>query len=339
VLIVEQPGITKRRGELARLQDLLAAEPGVAEVIGPATNPTDLELGAVLAPNTNAARYVIALHADPLGAGAIERLRRLQARLDGLLERARLPLARASLAGDTALSRETIDNTVDDLVRVVPAVLLAVLLVLIAFLRGLVAPLYLVAAAALAPLAALGLAVALFEGILGQGELTYYVPVAAGVLLVALGSDYNIFLVGRVWNEARHQPLKQATVVAGAGAARAISAAGIVLAMSFGALALVPISAFRELAFVMAAGLLIDAFLVRTVLVPAIISLVGYRSGWPGTRLRRVTVGRPLPQKPATPRPPRAQPRPTPARGGLRQRPDIAALPSLAPNVRAVCEL
>jgi RND superfamily putative drug exporter len=292
VLVVEQPGITRRRGELARLQDLLAAEPGVAEVIGPASNPTNRELGAVLAPNTNAARYVIALHADPLGAGAIERLRRLQARLDGLLERAGLPLARASLAGDTALSRETIDNTVGDLVRVVPAVLLAVLLVLIVFLRGLVAPLYLVAAAALAPLAALGLAVALFQGMLGYGELTYYVPVAAGVLLVALGSDYNIFLVGRVWNEARNQPLKQATIAAGAGAARAISAAGIVLAMSFGALALVPISAFRELAFVMAAGLLIDAFLVRTVLVPATISLVGYRSGWPGKRLRPVPSAR-----------------------------------------------
>ncbi|MGH2900936.1 MAG: MMPL family transporter, partial [Solirubrobacteraceae bacterium] len=101
--------------------------------------------------------------------------------------------------------------------------------------------------------------------------------------------DYNIFLVGRVWDEARRQPLEQAIVTAGAGAARAISAAGIVLALSFGAMALVPIEAFGELAFVMAAGLLIDAFLVRTVLVPAIISLVGYRSAWPGQRLRRLS--------------------------------------------------
>ncbi len=287
VLVVEQPLIATRQLELAQLQRLLAAQPGIAEVVGPASNPTNLPLGAVLARNANAARYVIVLKADPLGAGAIERFRRLHADVGGLLARAGLPAATASFAGDTALSQETIDDTVDDLWRVVPAVLLAVLLVLLAFLRGLVAPLYLIAAAALAPLAALGLAVVFFQGILGHGELTYYVPVAAGVLLVALGSDYNIFLVGRVWNEARRRPLEEAIVVAGAGAARAISAAGIVLALSFGAMGLVPINAFRELAFVMAVGLLLDAFLVRTMLVPAVISLVGYRSAWPGNRLRR----------------------------------------------------
>ena len=67
---------------------------------------------------------------------------------------------------------------------------------------ALVAPLYLVAIAALAPLAATGLTVAVFQGLLGHSELTYFVPIAAGVLLVALGSDYNVFLVGRIWAEA-----------------------------------------------------------------------------------------------------------------------------------------
>ena len=287
VLIVEQPAITERPAALARLQRLLKAQPGVAEVIGPASNPTNLKLGAVLASNTNAARYVIVLRDDPLGAAAVDRVRRLQEVVPTLAGLSGLEDAETSFAGDTALSQETIDGAVDDLSRVIPAVLLAVLLVLVVFLRGLVAPLYLVAAAALGPLAALGLATIFFQGILGQGEITYYVPIAAGVLLVALGSDYNIFLVGRVWDEAQRQPLQQAIVTAGAGAARAISAAGIVLALSFGAMALVPINAFRELAFVMAAGLLIDAFLVRTILVPAIISLVSYRSGWPGKRLRR----------------------------------------------------
>ncbi|HEV2776827.1 MAG TPA: MMPL family transporter, partial [Solirubrobacteraceae bacterium] len=286
VLVVEGPGVTQRRDALSRLQDLLAGQPGVAEVLGPAFNPTDRELGAVLARNGNAARYVIAFTSDPLGSVSIERLAALRERIDGLLARAGLAQARASFAGDTALSQETIENTVADLWRVVPAVLLAVLLVLVVFLRGLVAPLYLVALAALAPVAAIGLGVGLFELLLEQ-EMAYYVPVAAGVLLVALGSDYNILLVGRVWHEARLRPLREATIVAGAGAARAISAAGIVLAVSFAALALVPLLAFAQLAFVMATGLLIDAFLVRTVLVPAAISVAGYRSEWPGRRLRR----------------------------------------------------
>ncbi|MDP8968897.1 MAG: MMPL family transporter, partial [Actinomycetota bacterium] len=287
VLLVEQPGVTDRRRPLARLQRLLADQPGVAEVLGPPLNPTDRELGALLAENGNAARYVVVFEADPLGSAAIKRLDTLRDRIDALLARAGLPQARASFAGDTALSQETIEGTVDDLWRVIPAVLLAVLLVLVVFLRGLVAPLYLVAAAALAPVAALGLGVGLFELLLGAEELTYYVPITAGVLLVALGSDYNILIVGRVWDEAQRRPLREATIVAGAGAARAISAAGIILAVSFAGLALVPLVAFQQLAFVMATGLLIDAFLVRTVLVPAAIGLAGYRSEWPGRRLRR----------------------------------------------------
>ncbi|HEV2753386.1 MAG TPA: MMPL family transporter, partial [Solirubrobacteraceae bacterium] len=91
-----------------------------------------------------------------------------------------------------------------------------------------------------------------------------------------------------IWAEARRRPLNEAIVAAGAGASRAISAAGIVLAVSFAATAVVPVQVFRELAFLVGVGLLIDAFLVRSLLVPAVIALVGYRSGWPGTTLRRV---------------------------------------------------
>ncbi|MBW3609639.1 MAG: MMPL family transporter [Actinobacteria bacterium] len=305
VLLVEQRGVTQQRQELGRLQQLLADQPGVAEVLGPRINPTRQELGALLAQNGNAARYAIALTADPLGSVAISRLEILRNRIDTLLAQAGLPQAQASFAGDTALSEETITNTVLDLRRVVPAVLLAVLLVLVVFLRGLVAPLYLVAAAALSPIAAIGLGVGLFELLLSGEDIAYYVPITAGVLLVALGSDYNILLVGRIWDEAQRRPLREAIVIAGTGAARAISAAGIVLAFSFAALALVPLLAFRQLAFVMAAGLLIDAFLVRTVLVPAVIALAGYRSEWPGKRLRgqserarlKVAPG-PLPSEP-----------------------------------------
>jgi len=150
-----------------------------------------------------------------------------------------------------------------------------------------------VALAALGPLAALGLAVAFFQGLLGLPELTYFLPIVAVVLLVSLGSDYNIFLVGRIWDEARDKPLPAAIVSGATGAAHAISAAGIVLAASFAALALVPIRSFQQLAFILAAGLLIDAFLVRTVLAPAVIALVGERSGWPGRRLVRARPPRP----------------------------------------------
>src|SRR5690606_31131818 len=98
--------------------------------------------------------------------------------------------------------------------------------------------------------------------------LAYFVPFGAAVLLLSLGSDYNVFLTGRIWQEARGRPLREAVRVAGARAATPIAIAGLVLAASFALLALVPLRAFHQLAFAMTFGLLLDAFLVRTLLVP-----------------------------------------------------------------------
>jgi RND superfamily putative drug exporter len=110
------------------------------------------------------------------------------------------------------------------------------------------------------------------------------VPLTIAILLLSLGSDYNVFLAARVWHEARVRPLREAVEVAGGRSTRAITVAGVVLAGSFGAAALIPLASFRELAFGMAVGLLIDAFIVRALVVPALISMVGPASGWPGKR-------------------------------------------------------
>ena len=284
-LVVTAPGIAREREELSSLQAVLGDQPGVAGVLGPATSPTRQPFGVVVSPSGDAVRFVMVPENDPLSADAVRLLRNLDARLADLLEVVGLPPARALFAGDTAITGELIDTAGGDLLRVVPLVLVALVVVLAVYLRALLAPVYLVLLAALAPLAALGLAVVFFQGLLGYPELTYFVPLAAGVLLIALGSDYNIFLVGRIWSEAGEMPLRDAIVAAGSGASHAISAAGLVLAASFAALALVPIAAFHQLAFVLATGLLIDAFLVRSVLTPAVIALVGERSSWPSRRL------------------------------------------------------
>jgi RND superfamily putative drug exporter len=290
VLIVEQPLVARdERLALRRLQRMLERTPGVAEVVGPRQQPVERNLGAVFSPTGNAVRYLIVLDADPLGATAIRRLRSLRRDLPGMLERAGLPYASFSIAGDTALSEETVTKTTSDLGRIAPATLAVAFLMLVVFLRSLVAPLYLVAASVLALAASLGLGVYVLQDLLGYEELTFYVPFTASVLLVALGSDYNVFLAGRIWQEARSRPLREAVAVAGARAATPITVAGIVLALSFALLALVPLRPFRELAFVISLGLVIDAFLVRTLLVPALITLVGPLSGWP-RRLRHVGV-------------------------------------------------
>jgi RND superfamily putative drug exporter len=271
-------------------------------VIGLATTPAPDQFGIVASPRGDAVRFVLVGEHDPLSADAVRLLRNLDARLGDLLDAVGLKGARALFAGDTAITGELIDTAGADLFRVVPVVLAALIFILAIYLRALLAPVYLVLLAALAPLAALGLAVVLFQGVLGQPELTYFVPLAAGVLLIALGSDYNIFLVGRIWDEAARLPLREAIVAAGTGASHAITAAGLVLAASFAALALVPLTAFHQLAFVLAAGLLIDAFLVRSVLTPAVIALVGERSSWPSRRLTPDRVRLPGPP-PAVSRP------------------------------------
>jgi RND superfamily putative drug exporter len=119
---------------------------------------------------------------------------------------------------------------------------------------------------------------------LGHGELTYYVPFAVAVLLLSLGSDYTIFIAGRIWQEARGRPLREALREATPEASGPINTAGLALASSFALLALVPLRSFRELAFAMAVGVLLDAFVVRTILVPALINLLGERARWPRRR-------------------------------------------------------
>lgn len=280
VLVVSGRGVTAQRAALTRLQRSLAKERGVALVVGPANQPLDgMRFGATLSTKGNAARYFIVLSNDPLGAAAIDDLRRLRARIDVLASRAGLTRVQADFAGDTALSAETIDTTNEDLAAIMPLALIAIFIVVAVFLRAIVAPLYLVASSLLAFGAALGVAAVVF------GEITYYVPFASAVLLVSLGSDYNVFLIGRIWQEAEERPLHEAIPVGATRAARAITVAGLVLAGSFALMGIVPIRAFGELAFVMSVGILLDTFVVRTLLVPALVKLVGPVSAWPGGRL------------------------------------------------------
>ena len=286
VVLVERPGIARQTRALARLQDSIERQDGVAAVAGPGNTPFRLAPGATLSPTGNAARFIVVLSGDPLGGPALEDFSDLKERLPGLIEDAGLDGARAGFAGDTALAEETVSRTFDDLWRVAPLALLVVFATLAVFLRAIVAPLYLVVASLLALFAALGITAFIFQGLLDRAELTYYVPFAAAVLLLSLGSDYNVFVVGRIWQEARRRPLLQAVAVGGARSAAPIAVAGLILAGSFALLFLVPVNGFQELACAMTVGLLIDAFLVRTLLVPAMIALVGKSSGWPGNALR-----------------------------------------------------
>jgi putative drug exporter of the RND superfamily len=275
MLVVSGPGVGKRSRALASLQEELGEEQGVAGVVGPSMEPGAHPYGVLVAPDGNAARYVIVLGADPDGAEGTRILDRVEADLPPMLEQAGLGGARVGVTGDTSIAAELNSDTWQALERVAPAALLVLFVLLWALLRSRAAPLYLVGVSVLVVLAALGLTVYVFQGLLDYGELAFFVPVATAILLLALGADYNVFLISRIWSEAERQDLRPAIRTAGSRAARAIMVAGMILALSFAAVALIPIEAFRELAFALAVGLLLDTLLARTLLIPALVSLFG----------------------------------------------------------------
>jgi RND superfamily putative drug exporter len=293
-MIISAPGITNSRAALATLAGELQRQPGVDIVLSPADQalasqllgrPLPDQLGLFLAPDGGAARFLVMFNSDPLGSTAVGHLRAVRDAMPRLLATAGLTNAEVSYIGNTAIGLTLVDQARADIVRVAVAVALVNLLLLILYLRALIAPLYLLASTVLAVGAALGLATLLFQDVLGHDGLIFYVPFAAAVLLVALGSDYTIFSVGYIWDQARHRSLRQALAVAVPRSTRAITVAGVTLAASFALAALIPLSPFYEFAFIMAVGVLIDAFIVRSLLIPALISVVGRASGWPGKRL------------------------------------------------------
>lgn len=285
-IVIEGDGVGENSEALEQFGADLAEQPGVAGVVGAGQLEAADELGAFVAESGNAVRYLVVLDSTPLEATAISTLRALEADVPQLAAGAGLGEVTTWVGGDTSLASGIIKATTDDLLRIGLVALAVNLILLVIFLRALVAPLYLLASTVLALGATLGLTVVFFQGYLGQDDVTFYVPFAASVLLLSLGSDYNLFAVGHVWQLAKERGLKEALRIGAPQSTRAITAAGIALAASFGLLALVPLRPFQELGFMLGVGILIDVFVVRALLVPALITLVGPVSGWPSRILR-----------------------------------------------------
>jgi putative drug exporter of the RND superfamily len=273
-VLVRRPGIGTAPAA-AQLEKGLRRQPGVAGVLGPLEQQAVPGVNFAVARGGGAVRYLVVFHTDPLGSTGIATYDSLTRAMPVLLAHVGLGGASAQYGGDTALAAYTVQRTVGDFGRIAVVVALVDLVLMAIFLRALVAPIYLLASSVLALAAALGLTTYLFQVVLGDEDLTYYVPFAASVLLVSLGSDYGIFLVGRIWQERRVRSLRSAIETAAPSARHAISVAAITLALSFSLLALVGLGPFRQLAFLLAVGVLIDSFIVRSLLVPALVALFG----------------------------------------------------------------
>ncbi len=198
--------------------------------------------------------------------------------------------ADAKVGGFTATNLDVIRATKHDRKLIIPIVLLVVFVVLALLLRALVAPVVLIATVVLSFAAALGISAVLFKHVFGfHGSDTAF-PLFVFVFLVALGIDYNIFLMTRVREEALKGGTRLGALTGLAATGGVITSAGVVLAGTFAVLATLPITAFTEMGFTVALGVLLDTLVVRSVLVTALNLDIGDKIWWPSALARKAAA-------------------------------------------------
>lgn len=208
--------------------------------------------------------------------------------------------AEALVGGALAAEADLRANNATDLTRFAPLVVAVTLLVLILLLRALVAPVILVAVNLASAVAALGAGVWLSQLWFGQSALDFQVPLLAFLFLVALGVDYTIFLVHRARTEAAQVGTKEGIVQAVGHTGSVITSAGIVLAAVFAALGVLPIVTLGQIGLIVGVGVLLDTFVVRTIMVPALFAALGDRIWWPNRSAAAAPVPAPEPPQLAT---------------------------------------
>lgn len=246
--------------------------------------------------------YDVVLDLDPYGSEALDAVEPLKETARAAADAAGVKDATVLVAGETAQSADIRSALDRDTRLLVLLVLIIVTAVLILLLRSLLAPLYLVATLLLSFLATLGATTFLTVTVLGDDGIGNRVTAYVFVFLVALGVDYNIFLMSRFKQELRSLPPAQAISAALTRTGGVVSSAGLILAATFAVLMTQPIRELFQFGFAMAFGVLLDTFLVRPLLVPALVRLLGDRALWPA-RPRRGT-----PTAPAAPAPHPASP-------------------------------
>ncbi len=213
---------------------------------------------------------------------AEETVRDLRASLDDALG-----TGTALVGGVTATDIDSNDTSIRDRTTIIPVVLLVILLILMLLLRAILAPVLLILSVILSFGAALGVSAIVFNHVLGFPGADPSVPLYGFVFLVALGVDYNIFLMSRVREESLGHGTRSGILRGLVATGGVITSAGLVLAATFAALGVIPILFLAQIAFIVAFGVLLDTFVVRSLLVPAATYDIGRAIWWPSKLWRR----------------------------------------------------
>jgi RND superfamily putative drug exporter len=250
-------------------------------------------LTSFISADGHTARYLVQTKLNPFSTDAMNQIRVIVDAARGTQPNTALTGASISVAGVTAMLRDTRAYYNQDIRLIVAMTILIVFLILVAILRAVVAPLYLMVSVVISYLSALGVGVIVFQFMLGQ-ELTFSVPGLTFIVLVAMGADYNLLLISRLRDESTHG-VRSGVIRTVGSTGGVITAAGVIFAASMFGLLFASISTLVQAGFIIGTGLLLDTFLVRTITVPAMAVLVGQANWWP-SRLplrtgRRATPG------------------------------------------------
>jgi putative drug exporter of the RND superfamily len=261
----------------AGMTSVITADEGVAAVVPQVEGPPGVDAQPLVVDGN--VQLLVTLEDKADSAAAEQTVERLRADLDAVS-------TQALVGGTTAIQLDTKAAAQRDLRVIIPAVLLVTLIVLILLLRAIVAPLLLIATVIVSFGATIGLSAIVFFQILDLPGADASVPLFAFVFLAALGVDYNIFLMTRAREETIKHGNRAGMLRALAVTGGVITSAGIVLAATFSALALLPLLFLFEIAFLVAAGVLIDTLIVRSLVVPSAVIVIGPPTWWP-SRLAR----------------------------------------------------
>ncbi|MBP2192770.1 MMPL family transporter [Nocardia goodfellowii] len=256
--------IVARASAAPGLTDLISSTPGVVRATPTGTSPTGW------------ARWTVLLDAEPGSDRAFRIVESLRTRLDSR------PEAEALVGGNDAQALDSRTAAGRDRLVLIPLILAAVCAVLLGLLRAVPAALLLVAVTVLSALAALGIGSWLSVHLFGFPAMDTAVPLFAFLFLVALGVDYTIFLVTRAREETPAHGTEWGMVRAVSSTGAVITSAGIVLAAVFCVLGVLPLITLTQLGIVVGVGILLDTFVVRTVIIPALFSAIGAKVWWPG---------------------------------------------------------
>ena len=262
-----------------------------------------------ISPDGHTARYLVQSKLNPFTSEAMDQINDILDAARGAQPNTMLEDASISMTGLTVTLRDTRDYYYQDLRLIVTTTILVVLSILIVLLRALVAPLYLIVSVVFSYLSALGMGVLLFQVILGQ-ELHWSVPGLTFIILVAVGADYNLLLISRIRDESPHG-IRSGVIRTVSQTGGVITAAGLIFAASMIGLQFSSITTLAQIGFIIASGILLDTFLVRTITVPATAVLVGKANWWP-------SKWEP-PPPPKRPRQPQPQPQPQSVSAGAPQ--------------------